>query len=157
MTTVDRIDVADPDGEPSKVAGLVQVMYASTGLSAFTPSDLADLLAKARANNAACDISGLLVHFQGSFLQVLEGTKDAVESLYQSIGRDSRHGNIRLLLRGEIEEREFGEWSMGFVDPQLVASELAGYVDIQTGIWNLVHDTQRAKTTLIKFRDGAWR
>ena len=157
MTSLERLDVVDTDGGPGEANELVQLMYASTALAAFTPRDLAELLAKARANNEACDISGLLVYFQGRFLQVLEGAKDKVELLYQSINRDRRHTKCRLLLRSEIEEREFGEWSMGFVDPRMVAGELSGYVDMQAGLSNLVHDSERAKSTLIKFRDGAWR
>ena len=157
MTNLERLEVVDTDGGLREANELVQVMYASAALAAFAPRDLAELLAKARANNEACDVSGLLVYFGGSFLQVLEGPNDDVELLYQSIIRDSRHTKCRLLLRSEIEEREFGEWSMGFADPRTVASELKGYVDMQAGLSNLVHDTQRAKSTLIKFRDGAWR
>lgn len=157
MTSLERVESADAERGPGETNELVQLMYASAALVPFTPLDLADLLAKARAKNQACDVSGLLVHLGGSFLQVLEGPKDDVESLYQTIIRDSRHAKCRLLLRSEIDEREFGEWSMGFADPRMVASELAGYVDMDAGLSNLVHDTQRAKSTLIKLRDGAWR
>lgn len=157
MNTLDRPEVADSGSEAIPATDLVQVIYASSALAAFTPRDLSELLAKARANNEACGVSGLLVYVEGSFLQVLEGAQDDVSLLYQSITRDSRHGNCRLLLRSEIEEREFGEWSMGFVDPRMVASELAGYVDMQAGLSHLVQDTQRTKDTLVKFRDGAWR
>jgi Sensors of blue-light using FAD len=157
MTIVERVEPVDTDGRSGEANTLVQVMYASAALAAFTARDLAELLARARAHNEVCDVSGLLVYFEGSFLQVLEGPNDDVELLYQSITRDSRHTKCRLLLRTEIEEREFGEWSMGFADPRMVASAMAGYVDMQAGLSNLVHDTQRAKSTLIKFRDGAWR
>lgn len=157
MLSVDRVEPADAADRPAEADELVQVMYASAATAGFTASDLAQLLAEARAHNELCDVSGLLVYFEGSFLQVLEGPREDVELLYRSIVRDSRHTNCRLLLRTEIEEREFGEWSMGFADPRMVAGTMAGYVDMHAGLANLVHDTHRAKSVLIKFRDGAWR
>lgn len=157
MKNVEQLEMVTDHEDRAVADEMTQVMYASTALVAFSSRDLADLLAGARANNEACDISGFLVHLEGSFLQVLEGPREAVEQLYRSIVHDDRHTRCRLLLRNRIEQREFGEWSMGFADPRQVASELAGYVDLNVGLERLVEDAERAKSTLAKFRDGSWR
>ena len=83
MISSERLEVVATDSGPGEANDLTQVMYASAALAVFSPRDLAELLAKARARNEACDISGLLVYFEGSFLQVLEGPQDDVELLYQ--------------------------------------------------------------------------
>ena len=104
-----------------------------------------------------CGASGLLVYHGGAFLQVLEGLEAALNSLYAIIDDDPRHMNCRLLLRTEISEREFGEWSMGFVDPRAAAHGLEGFVGYSAGLPVLVMDTKRAKKVLTQFRDGARR
>lgn len=95
---------------------LVQVVYASAATVMFKPEDLDALLRRSRDKNAARNISGMLLYHEGSFLQVLEGEADAVDALYEQISMDRRHGGVIRMLRAEIEERTFGEWSMGFVD-----------------------------------------
>ena len=49
----------------------------------MSSEELAEILRIARENNAAHDISGMLVYHGGSFLQVLEGPEGAVNSLYR--------------------------------------------------------------------------
>jgi hypothetical protein len=56
---------------------------------------------------------------------VLEGGRDEVCELYNTIVRDDRHVNVRILCFEEIAERRFGRWTMGHVsvatiDPSLL-------------------------------------
>jgi Sensors of blue-light using FAD len=151
-------DLPDPAPSASSEPGCTttQIIYASTAARAFSVRDLSGLLAGARARNRARDISGLLVYHDGVFLEVLEGAAGDVQPLYLKIASDPRHTSCRLLLRTVVEEREFGEWSMGFVDPRAAAYGLAGYVDYSDGLPALVMDTKRAKQVLMRFREGAW-
>jgi hypothetical protein len=92
------------------------LVYVSSAVVPFSPSDLADLLAKSHKNNSALGITGMLLYKDGNFMQVLEGEEKAVRTLYAKIGDDSRHRGVLTLLQGQVGEREFPDWSMGFRD-----------------------------------------
>lgn len=75
--------------------------------------DLLHLLRTCQENNRNQEITGILLYNEGTFVQVLEGPSEAVDGLLQTIERDPRHKGILELLRGELTERQFGDWSMG--------------------------------------------
>ena len=63
-------------------------------------------------------------------MQVLEGSRDTVAEVYERIRRDPRHHQLDLLFEGPIDEREFDDWSMAFVDLDRVdAAKLPGFSD----------------------------
>ena len=95
---------------------LVRLMYASRGSVAVDPEALQSILRQSRANNPAQGITGLLCCSGGIFMQVLEGSRDAVNQLYCRIAADPRHSEVVLLSYEEIEERRFAGWAMGQVD-----------------------------------------
>ena len=91
--------------------------------------DKANVLA-ALGRNQELDITGLLLHREGSFFQVLEGEEDAVRQVFDKIQRDPRHERIKVLFEGPIEAREFADWRMGFVDLNGVdVKNLPGFSD----------------------------
>jgi hypothetical protein len=57
----------------------------------FTPRSLTDLLALARITNLRNGVTGMLIHAEGSFLQVLEGPADAVQKTDADKVRDLAH------------------------------------------------------------------
>ena len=85
-------------------------------------ADLTSLLEQSRTRNALHGITGLLVYDYGAFLQVLEGHKLDVETIFASIERDRRHTKIKVLTRELKLEREFHTWSMAWVDISQVTS-----------------------------------
>jgi len=95
-------------------AGLISVAYVSSEAEPFDDARLAELLTHSRAANRARDVTGMLLHRRGRFFQVVEGPEDAVEELFEKIAVDSRHRDIRVLLREDIEVRRFDEWTMGY-------------------------------------------
>lgn len=96
-----------------------QLLYVSNTGRDLTSGMLSDILTSARRNNQALGVTGLLLHIDGGFLQVLEGEELALRELYIHIGKDRRHWNLQLMLDREAP-RAFGEWSMGFekLDPE---------------------------------------
>lgn len=54
---------------------LYQVLYSSTVITPFGARAMRGLLAHARRHNAACGITGVLLHYpdSGDLVQVLEG------------------------------------------------------------------------------------
>ena len=59
-----------------------------------------------------------------NYSSVLEGGRDEVCELYNTIVRDDRHRNVRILSYEEISERRFGNWTMGHVDVKTVNPSL---------------------------------
>jgi hypothetical protein len=105
-----------------------QLVYLSRASHRFSQRDLTDLLAQSRKDNFEVGITGLLLYAEGHFMQLLEGAKDAIESLMERIKRDPRHRDVRVLEEGPVAQRQFSEWSMAFLDfasPQVRA--LPGY------------------------------
>lgn len=92
---------------------LVRLLYASRAAASLTPDALDDILERSRRNNPALGITGLLCLADEFFIQVLEGGRDEVCELYNTIVRDGRHSDVRLLAYEEIFERRFGAWTMG--------------------------------------------
>ena len=95
---------------------LVRLLYASRAVPAVDHEELLAILKKSKANNPKVGITGVLCFSQGIFMQVLEGGRDAVSSLYNRIANDARHAEVILLNYEEIAERRFAGWSMGQVN-----------------------------------------
>ena len=133
-----------------------QLVYTSAASAPFTDIALRTLLAAARARNSAVDVTGLLLHQAGTFLQVLEGMAEPVEGLYQRIARDPRHQKVLVLNRRELAERNFADWSMGFVDIRGTANRLPGFRRIGD-LTGLIGDTVAIEKVISSFRDGRWR
>lgn len=138
---------------------LIQLVYASAATTRFGSEDLNELLALARNNNASLSVSGILLFHDGTFFQVLEGIREDVETLYNKIELDPRHDNVLLLANNEIQERNFGDWSMGFVCSNDVITSLPGFVDFFRGrtFVDLHGDSKRVRQVLDGFRRGRWR
>jgi hypothetical protein len=95
---------------------LVRLLYASRATSPIRPELLAAILRKSTHNNAALGVTGLLCHTDDVYLQVLEGGRSAVSSLYNRIAQDPQHRDVTLLTYREMAERNFAGWTMGQVN-----------------------------------------
>ena len=91
-----------------------QLMYVSSAAWKLANDELSAILDISRANNRRYGVTGLLLYLDGGFLQVLEGPKDAVTTLFRQISRDRRHIGVRTLVERHVPERLFAGWSMGF-------------------------------------------
>lgn len=105
-------------------------VYTSTATRDLTDDDLAELLRQCVRNNEESGLTGMLLHRDGRFMQVLEGPDDAVRDVFAVIAADTRHTEVRLLLDESISERAFPAWKMAFrtVDDATV-TRLEGYDD----------------------------
>lgn len=95
---------------------LVRLLYASRASAPLTPEDIEAILATSRRHNPPLGITGLLCHSGEIFMQVLEGSREAVNGLYTRICQDPRHRDVILLHYEEITERRFAGWTMGQVN-----------------------------------------
>ena len=95
---------------------LVRLLYASRATRPITPAAHESILEQSRVHNPRFGITGVLCYSEDVFIQVLEGGRDEVCELYNTIVRDERHKDVRILSFEEIRERRFGNWTMGQVN-----------------------------------------
>ncbi len=93
---------------------MYRIIYLSSADNSVDESELESLLNKSRINNESKDITGILLHIDGDFIQVLEGEEKLVIELYNKISKDKRHRGIIMVSKGEVEKRQFADWSMGY-------------------------------------------
>ena len=73
---------------------------------------LKDIIASSKKNNPEEDITGCLLSGSNSFLQLLEGPAEFINTLYSKISLDNRHKKVITLFDEKIDERLFLSWSM---------------------------------------------
>lgn len=89
-------------------------------------AEIETLLEASRRNNALVGISGALMFNDGYFAQVLEGSQAAIESTFERIQRDHRHGNVHMLEFAPASTRSFQTWSMAFIGhPDRMSAEVS--------------------------------
>ena len=110
---------------------MLSTVYVSRSSYPFTDDDLANLLMTSRSNNARLGITGMLLHREGRFIQVLEGPEEAVRARLAVIARDPRHTAVHTIVDERVEDRLFPGWTMGYraVTDDL-ATVLPGYADV---------------------------
>ena len=136
---------------------LEQLIYTSTAAKDFGELELSRLLLQARRNNARNDLTGMLLYRERSFLQVLEGETGMLDAVFAHIARDDRHTRVSVLLRQQVQARQFGGWAMGFVADKRIAETLPGFSDFLLHRGDMTRATGLATSILAKFRDGKYR
>jgi hypothetical protein len=101
---------------------LVRLLYASRTAEPVPDGLVETIMQQARRNNPELGITGVLCHGGDVFLQVLEGGREPVNTLYNRIACDRRHRRVTLLDYEEILERRFSGWTMGQVNLSKVNS-----------------------------------
>ena|ERR1700744_1288589 len=90
------------------------IIYSSTGTKQFTEDELTAILSKSVTNNTRDSITGVLLYHEGSFIQLLEGEEETIRETYKRITGDSRHKHVTTIASGELKQRNFPDWAMGF-------------------------------------------
>jgi hypothetical protein len=136
---------------------MMQLIYRSAARTRFSQQELAELLTRARTNNEQLGLTGMLLYDDGSFLQILEGEREPLFTLYARILSDPRHNDITKLLEREIDERQFGDWKMGFVSVTHLGAALPGYSEFLELRGEAASSGNQALRVLSQFRDGRFR
>lgn len=95
---------------------LVRLLYASRATEPLTQELMESILNQSRSHNPHNGVTGILCYSGDIFMQVLEGGRQQVSALYNTIVKDSRHHDVELLQFEEIAERSFSSWTMGQVN-----------------------------------------
>ncbi len=136
---------------------LFHLGYTSTETRPLATAELLEMLEGIRATNERLDVTGLLLHREHCFFQVIEGEESVIREVYERICRDYRHQRIELLFEGPIEQREFTDWRMGFVQlDNIDVSQLPGYsrfLEQGGDPWDMFHEMSKTQRLMTLFRD----
>ncbi len=75
-------------------------------------STVQDVLNASRVNNARASVTGMLLTFNGYFVQALEGADHAVRTTLARVALDPRHEDLHVLGTDFCSARAFGRWAM---------------------------------------------
>jgi Sensors of blue-light using FAD len=138
---------------------LARIAYASATQSELPLDELQLMLSTWRRMNAGRGVTGFFLYHRESVFQVLEGFPDVLGGLYEAIARDSRHRFIAKLVDESIDERSFGDWSMGHA--RVVRTELGAMAPLRPLLdpsfryWHC--DEPMARTLIGAFATDPWR
>jgi hypothetical protein len=145
-----------PGGGAAAPGPLFHLGYVSTQTRPLSRDEILAMLTHVREHNHACGVTGVLLHREGSFFQVLEGVEEDVRNIFARVTHDTRHERIEVPFEESIEEREFPDWRMGFVELDGVdMSKLEGTSDFLTRSTDpreLFTRLTRAKRLMLLFR-----
>ena len=91
---------------------LKTLTYTSRARLDLADEELAEIHQTARHLNALDGISGLLLFDGSRFLQIVEGTEDAIDNLVERLRMDPRHSAFEVRDERLVERRSFPDWSM---------------------------------------------
>lgn len=139
--------------------GLIHIIYSSTETRVLDRDSLHSILDTARRRNRELEVTGILLHSERSFLQVIEGEESVINDLFNRIRADERHRNITLIIRESIAARSFSDWTMGFAEiSHEEGDEVPGLNDFFTSGKSFADLTDgRARKILKAFKEGRWR
>lgn len=106
--------------------GLMALVYVSSARGRLGAEQIDGILASSRRFNAQAEVTGALLHHDGSFLQYLEGPAEGLERVWQRVVSCRMHHGINALVREPVASRQFDAWHMGFAEaPASVLQTLA--------------------------------
>jgi len=86
----------------------------SSQAQVLTNQDIEQLLFQIREKNKRLAITGILLLIQGKFVQYIEGQAQEIDKVYDKIKHDNRHNELVLLDSGNLDKRQFKDWSMAY-------------------------------------------
>ena len=129
------------------------LIYLSSAVKPMNHDQLYTLLQQCRDNNQKNGITGMLLHQNGTFMQMLEGDKQVILDLYDDIKKDDRHTGFHTVLAGDIEARNFEDWSMGFFNMDKAGDlpKYRDYIEENLALRSFEADSQDAYEFMIMF------
>ena len=114
-------DAGFDDAQGGTMSDYQQLVYASRATFAPTRGvssidiEVARILTASRRNNPRRGLVGALYYSNGFFFQCLQGSAQALDTLYAQLASDPRHRDIVTLQRKPIAAPSFSEWAMKYV------------------------------------------
>lgn len=95
---------------------MYQIIYKSESLISESESEIQirSILEISKTNNQKDGITGLFLLIENRFVQLLEGEESAVLACMARIEKDSRHKDVKVVMKRATHSRTFPDWSMYF-------------------------------------------
>jgi hypothetical protein len=94
-------------------------------------SALLDITCKSRKNNKRMGITGALYLNKNTFLHIIEGARDTLESLMITLRADTRHKNIVRIIDEEVLDRSTDILSMDSFRVRSLSLSDGEYIDLK--------------------------
>ncbi|MCH2488294.1 MAG: BLUF domain-containing protein [Erythrobacter sp.] len=91
---------------------IASLLYSSSASPSVDSGDVFSIIEISARNNPRRDVTGFLIYDGREFLQYVEGPQDALDTLLETLGRDTRHHSVRILHRAQSDKRLFPKWAM---------------------------------------------
>lgn len=114
---------------------LKTLTYTSRARLDLSAQDLADIHHSARTLNSLDGVTGLLLFDGTRFLQIIEGSEEAIDNLIARLRRDPRHSAVEVRDERLIDTRSFPDWSMELVRVS------AGYLNARSEVGSILPAT----------------
>ncbi len=112
-----------------KLTRLIYVSRIAESAQLDLPATVAAVLRTSRRNNARADVTGMLLTFNGFFLQALEGPDDRVRSTLVRVAADRRHMEVKVLGADFCSGRAFARWAMCANDLSVADDDILRVLD----------------------------
>lgn len=96
------------------MAPIRSIVFFSTAAVPMSGGDLESLGKECAEQDSHVGITGMLLHKNGSFLQVMEGSKAVICDMFARISADPRHTNVCKISDRTIPHREFAGLAVSF-------------------------------------------
>ncbi len=127
---------------PIELNLMYYLIYSSKESESTTELELKQIMEQSEKNNKRQNITGLLIYFHGTFIQMLEGTEKDVLETFGRIENDPRHEQIIKLFSGETDKRHFPNWKMALqVVDEETFRKIESYESLSEGDLFLQHMT----------------
>lgn len=105
LTLLKNEIINDSTETPRIEDGVYQLLYVSFASDEVNEVDIHEIVSKSQKRNLHRGITGAVLYADGVFLQLIEGKKEDVLSLFERIRNDSRHHNISIVLEKDGQIR----------------------------------------------------
>lgn len=91
---------------------LSEILFTCVASKHFSVEELQAIVNELAIRNKTYGITGCLVYNNREFFQILEGEKETLLALMDSVKDDTRHGNIHIIWNGDIKRRAYKNWGL---------------------------------------------
>jgi hypothetical protein len=102
---------------------LTRLVYTSQHAT-LDAAALDSIVASSQHNNTRDLLTGVLVVDECSFLQLLEGSREAIAKCFARIMADTRHNDVQVIACGDVSKRLFQDWNLRLVNVHMIKQEI---------------------------------
>lgn len=100
------------EGASLTIEPLHLLIYISASVNDLSPDEVKALVESSAARNQKIAVTGCLLYHEGYFMQMLEGAKSNIHTLFAKIRTDPRHSNVQVVIETAATRRLFTGWGM---------------------------------------------